>query len=65
MTTGVQYSGGDIAIDNFEVREQVLPPFLGTWKLASINGATSVGPNQGGSWWSNSYGDVSTRGLSF
>ena len=38
--TGVQY-WGDIAIDNFEIREQVLPPFLGTWKLASINGATS------------------------
>jgi hypothetical protein len=63
--TGVQY-WGDIAIDNFEIREQVLPPFLGTWKLASINGATSVGPNQGdGSWWSNSYSDVSTRACFF
>ena len=41
-------------------------PLVGTWKLAQIAGAMSVGPNQGdGSWWSNSIGDVASRACMF
>ena len=41
-------------------------PLVGTWKLAQIAGAMSVGPNQrDGSWWSNSIGDVASRACMF
>ena len=38
----------------------------GSWKLAPIEGAMKVGPNQDdGSWWQNSAGDVTTRACLF
>ena len=45
---------------------QVSSPLIGTWKLAQIPGALSVGPNQGdASWWSNSAVDLTTRDCLF
>ena len=48
--------------------EKQLPSFdlAGTWRLAPIEGAFKVGPNQDdGSWWQNSVADVTTRGCLF
>ena len=40
--------------------------FEGTWKLAQIPGALSVGPTQGdGSWWSSSANDIFSRDCIF
>tara|TARA_S200000501_G_scaffold159765_1_gene150682 strand:- start:188 stop:2692 length:2505 start_codon:yes stop_codon:yes gene_type:complete len=41
-------------------------PMEGTWHIAPIPGALAVGPNLGDlGWWSNSAGDIETRGCLF